>query len=276
MTRWRAFVLSTGERTIGTTMQEGGKRTKAGQAMRLLDIPAARQHGCFDDLHGAATGTALSDAIKTAAATHYGHAGRAFVDRLARDPQDFAAYLERFKGLPEFNTSDLEGQDKRAVARFALLALAGEIATVYGITGWQEGDAVNAAVEGFKVWRAARGGGNDERRQIRERLSDFIERHGDSRFSDAMRVGDETVRDRTGWWRDDPAHGRIYLLTSAGMKEALQGFDLVRALDSLQTDGVIPPANSKGERARTQNLGGRKIRVYEVRGELLAGGDGNS
>lgn len=275
VTRWLAFVLSTGERTIGTTMQEGGKRTKAGQSMRLLDIPAARKHGCFDDLHGMRTGTALSDAIKAAAKTHHGHAGRAFVNRLARDPQDFAALLERFKGLAEFNASDLEGQEKRGVARFALLALAGETATDYGITGWQEGDALNAAVEGFKVWRAARGGGNDERRQIRERLSDFIERHGDSRFSDAMRPADETVRDRAGWWRDDPTHGRIYLLTKTGIREALQGFDLKRALDSLEGDGVIPAGNSKGERSRPQNFGGRKTRVYEVRAELLAGGDGN-
>ncbi len=42
ITRWRCFVLSSGERTIATTMQEGGHRAKAGQAVRLLDIGGAR------------------------------------------------------------------------------------------------------------------------------------------------------------------------------------------------------------------------------------------
>ena len=42
VTRWRCVVLSSGERTIATAMQEGGYRAKAGQAVRLLDIPAAR------------------------------------------------------------------------------------------------------------------------------------------------------------------------------------------------------------------------------------------
>ena len=39
VTRWRCFVLSSGERTLSTTMAEGGYRAKAGQSVRLLDIP---------------------------------------------------------------------------------------------------------------------------------------------------------------------------------------------------------------------------------------------
>ena len=35
-------------------------------------------------------------------------------------------------------------QDKRAAGRFALIGLAGELATEYGLTGWQEGDRVEA------------------------------------------------------------------------------------------------------------------------------------
>jgi putative DNA primase/helicase len=49
--------------------------------------------------------------------------------------------------LPDFNRHDFEGQDKRAAGRFALLALAGELATEYGMTGWPEGEAVKAAVD---------------------------------------------------------------------------------------------------------------------------------
>lgn len=274
VTRWSAFIVSTGERTIATTMQEGGHRTKAGQSVRLLDVPAARRFGCFDELHGMPSGTALSDAIKRAATVHHGRAGRAFLDRLTHDPRDMAAYLERFKGFPAFNPPDAEGQDKRAASRFALLALAGELATEYGITGWLEGAAADAAVTGFKAWRAMRGRGNNERRQILERLAGFLERHGDSRFSDWM-DHETVVRDRAGWWKPDDQGGRLYLFTADGLRETLKGFDFKRALDLLEECGVIPKANATGERGKPENIGGRKVRVYQVRADALHGaGDG--
>jgi len=48
--------------------------------------------------------------------------------------------LESFKRLPGFAVGD-SGQDTRAAARFALLAMAGELATEYGVTGWAPGQA---------------------------------------------------------------------------------------------------------------------------------------
>jgi putative DNA primase/helicase len=90
VSRWRCFVLSSGERTIATTMAEGGHRTKAGQAVRLLDVPAARTFGAWDELHGFATGQQLSDALKTSAAKHYGHVGRTYLERLTRESRNLA------------------------------------------------------------------------------------------------------------------------------------------------------------------------------------------
>ncbi|TSE33704.1 hypothetical protein LCC91_06715 [Tepidimonas taiwanensis] len=65
------MVLSTGERTIAASMAEGGKRAKAGQGVRLLDVFVDRKHGAWDTQHGYPDGRALSDAIKRAAAQHY-------------------------------------------------------------------------------------------------------------------------------------------------------------------------------------------------------------
>ena len=270
VTRWQAFIVSTGERTIATTMADGGFRSKAGQSVRLLDIPTARQHGCFDVLHDQASGAALSDAIKRAAVTHYGRVGRAYLERLTHDQRDFAALLERLKGLPDFNRQDFEGQDKRAAGRFALLALAGEVATEYGLTGWPEGEAIKAAVVGFNAWRSLRGRGNDERRQILQRVSDFIERHGDGRFSSAEATSESQTRDRAGWWRDTP-EGRIYLFTTEGMREALKGFDFARALDELEACGAIPKAGADGKRARFVRIGGRGMKLYQINSDKLTG-----
>jgi putative DNA primase/helicase len=273
VTRWRCFVLSSGERTIATTMQEGGHRAKAGQAVRLLDIPAARIFGAWDDLHGMSSAAAFSDAIKRAAVTHHGHAGRAFLERLTRDGRDFCTRLERIKALPEFDTEGGEGQDSRVAGRFALLALAGELATEYGITNWPQGEAVKAAAEGFRVWRAMRGRGNDERRQILDRVSGFIERHGDGRFSDANSKGESQTRDRAGWWRDVDGI-REYLFTGEGLREALKGFDFKRALDALHESGALPAPGSDGKRAKFIRIDGRGMKLYPIQADRLGGDHG--
>ena len=273
VTRWRCFVLSSGERTIATTMQEGGHKAKAGQGVRLLDIPAVRSFGAWDNLHGLPSGTAFSDAIKRAAATHHGHAGRAFLEKLTRDGRDFCDLLERIKALPEFSAEGGEGQDKRAAGRFALLALAGEVATEYGITGWPEGEAVKSAAECFKTWQGLRGRGNDEKRQILDKVSGFIDRHGDGRFSDADATGEPQVRDRAGWWRNVEGV-RVYLFTAEGLREALKGFDFNRALDALQEVGALPEPAADGKRSRLNRIGGRAIRLYHIQADKLGGGNG--
>ena len=268
--RWQSSVLSTGERSIATTMTEGGHRVKAGQSVRLLDVPAQRTHGAWDDLHQYETGTAFSDALKLEAATHYGHAGRAFLEKLTRDHEDsFSDALDAIKALPELAAPGGEGQAKRAAARFAVLALAGELATGYGITGWAEGEAIKAAGVGFAAWLSLRGGasqGNSERGQIAERITSFIERHGDSRFSDADSDDEQRalmVRDRAGWWRA-AGEGRVYLFTADGLREALKGFDFNRALDALQELGVIAAPGADGKRAKFIRIGGRGMKLYAV------------
>jgi putative DNA primase/helicase len=273
VTRWRCFVISSGERTIATTMADGGHRAKAGQSMRLLDLLAAQTYGAWDALHGATSPAAFSDAIKRAATQHHGQAGRAFLEKLTFDTADYCAELDKIKALPMFTTDGTEGQDKRAAARFALIGLAGELATQYGVTGWPVGDAVKAAAHAFKLWQSGRGKGNDERRQIAEKVRGFIERHGDARFSNADHTGDTpAVRDRAGWWRskDD---GREYLFTADGMREALKGFDFKRALDVLQELGALPAPGADGKRARFYRVGGVGAKLYPITPESMEGGD---
>ena len=276
--RWRSSVISTGERSIATTMTEGGHRVKAGQSVRLLDVPAKRTYGAWDNLHRYATGTAFSDALKIEAATHYGHGGRAFLEKLTRDHDDsFSAALDTIKGRDEFQAPGGEGQAKRAAGRFAVLALAGELATSYGITGWETGEAIKAAAVGFAAWLSLRGGigqGNAERGQIAERIISFIERHGDSRFTDAASDDEQRammVRDRAGYWRA-AGDGRVYLFTADGLREALKGFDFNRALDALQEIGAIETPGADGKRAKFIRINGRGMKLYAVNPSNIEGG----
>jgi putative DNA primase/helicase len=267
ITRWLCSVVSSGERTISTTMAEGGYRIKAGQIVRLLDVPATRKYGAWDNLHGFNNGAAFSDAIRKAVSANHGKAGRAFLEKLTLDKQDFSERLESIKLMPGFSLETGHGQDKRVAARFALIGMAGEIATEYGLTGWPTGEALQAATIGLQAWRSMRGGSNnDERNAIPNQILEFIEKHGDSRFSNSKT--DTNVRERAGWWEDKDDE-RIYYFTSAGLREALQGFDFKRALDVLQELGIFPLPTSSGERAIPKRFNGRQIKVYIVEANKL-------
>ena len=268
VTRWRCCIVSTGERTIETAMHEGGHRVKAGQSVRLLDIPVQRTYGAWDNLHSHASGHAMSDAIKRAAASHYGHAGRAFLERLTRHHDDsFSDELAQLLALPEFAANG-DGQVKRAATRFALLALAGELATGYGVTGWEAGAATAAAADLFKAWKQQRGstGANMEQAQIKAAVLGFIEQHGASRFQD-MGKPDATVHNRAGW--RDSSGGVRYLFTASGMKEAIKGFDLTRAADVLIQCGALPARGADGKPTRLMRIDGETVRVYPISSDKL-------
>ncbi|EGV28070.1 protein of unknown function DUF927 [Thiorhodococcus drewsii AZ1] len=263
--RWRVVLLSSGERTLAATMAEGGKRTKAGQEARLLDIPCARAHGVFDDLHGLASGRAFSDALRTSTSRHYGHAGPAFVERLIADQRDYGETLAQIITLDAFAVEN--GLEGRAANAFALVALAGELAIEWGILPWSEGAALDAASIAYRAWREHRGKGQTETRQILQAVADFIARHGDARFSPLRPIEDEhapIVRDRAGWWKEDPTgKGRTYLFTPAGLREASEGFDLRRVLDALDASGWIAE-HDDGKRSKKTKAQGRAQNLYAI------------
>jgi putative DNA primase/helicase len=272
---WRCCILSTGEKTLATAMLEGGQRAKAGQAVRLLDVPVARQYGAWDALHGHADGRAFSDALKTAAAEHYGTAGRAFLERLTHDGRDFGQALEAVKSLPEFNPPGAQGQVKRAAARLALIALAGELAIEYGLTPWPQGHAIEACGLALKLWHEARGGTveNDERGKVLGAVGAFLDRYGAARFQSLDAPEDaRPIPDRAGW-RESTGDGVRYLFTASGLAEAAKGFDTKLVTDVLASVGALPAPGADGKRSVFRRIDGRGVRVYVIDPAKLVEGE---
>jgi putative DNA primase/helicase len=261
VSHFKAAILSSGERSLVATLNATSVKALAGQKLRILDLPVTRRYGAWNELGDFPNGAAFSDFLKRAANEHYGHAGPAFLERLTKDKSDLGRRLDQIKQLPEFSPLNAAGQELRAAARFALFALAGELATEYGITPWKPSAATRAAAEGFAAWRSFRGSGTDENQQVVAALTDFIESNGDSRFSYPDR--DLPVRDRAGWIKDTTS-GRIFMFTAAGMADALDGFDLRPALDVLEQLSAIPPRNNDGERAKGTKINGETHRLYHV------------
>src|SRR5262245_8192326 len=181
---WRIFILSTGEISITDKVREGGERARAGQEVRILDIPAdaGKDRGVFDEGDNPEQ---LARRLKEAAVTYYGTAGPAFVKAIIAKVDDVAIIakesLDAFREQVAGGTQS--GQVLRAANRIGLIAAAGEMAIQLGILPWPTGSINAAAVEAFQAWHAERGGNDPaEVRAAIEQIGVLLEQHGDSRF----------------------------------------------------------------------------------------------
>jgi putative DNA primase/helicase len=192
--RWRVAALSTGEKTLETLLAMDKRNVNAGQAVRFIEIPAEERYGAFTELHGYESGAALADALRKAVRQYYGTPIRAFVEQLSGENRD--TLNRRLDGCKKYlldavkNSGTAPGaQASRILASMALVALAGEQATAYGITGWSEGEALKAALHCYRLWARRRAAGADfETTSVIRLVYDFITRHGNSRFSPIVRT----------------------------------------------------------------------------------------
>jgi putative DNA primase/helicase len=258
--------------TIAEAMAAGGHYAKAGQEVRILDIPSIRQYGVWDELHGLAGGAALTDAIHTASLKYHGTAGPAFIERLAREKSDLRAELATVK--TQFETKG--GQEARAASHLAIVTLAGILGIEYGILRWPGDHPLKAAQEAFRLWKSYRGRGNSEQRKVCESILDFINAHGESRFSEVDKHSTMPVRERAGWWVasepsvfGDNKPKRIYLFTSEGLQQALKNHSFDGALNTLVKVGALPPPDNQGKKSRSRHIEGLRRRVYEINPDKL-------
>lgn len=188
--RWRLLFLSTGEKTLEQHMDEAGQMHRAGMDVRMLGVPAdaGAGMGLFQTLHGFESAADLSDHLKASASRFYGTPLVKMLERvtvpatMAHVIKSYPATLARFE--KETLPPKASGQAHRAAGRFALVAMAGELATDWGVTGWTRYTAWNAAKACFAAWLAERGGaGDQEEAKVIEALCHLIEAHGEARFT---------------------------------------------------------------------------------------------
>jgi uncharacterized protein (DUF927 family) len=233
---WRLLFLSTGEIGLATHMMEVGKQTRAGQELRLAEIPADAGAGCglFEALHDSKDGAAFAQTLDQATRRAYGSAWTAFLKRLVlEDAGEIARELrtaqKRFGG--RYLSEQAGGQAQRLANRFALVGAAGELATSWGLTDWPAGEAMQAAGVCFAAWLANRGGeGNQEERAMLGKVREFLRRYGESAFTDTGRsnITDDhaPVRsDRAGWRECSDNETHYFISNEAFHARVCTGFD---------------------------------------------------
>lgn len=277
---WRVFVLSSGEMPIETKLaEERGRRVRAGQLVRLLDIPADRAlgFGAFDNAGPDGDAGKLSKAMKHAAISAYGTAGPEFVRQLISERVDGAkvrAMVAEFVASVVPQGSD--GQIDRAAQRLGLVMAAGELATAMGVTPWEPAAARIAAAWAFEQWVAGRGGTEPaEVRQAIETVRLVIEQHAESRFEP---IDGETawrpVGSRLGWRKGDGGEREWWIPPETWRAEICGGLDPKFVAKALGERGMLVKAGDGWQSVK--KIDGTNRRVFVVLSTIFDGANHGS
>ncbi|MER2266712.1 DUF927 domain-containing protein, partial [Methylobacterium oxalidis] len=277
---WRVMLLSAGEVGLADKIAEGGRKAKAGQLVRLVDVPADAQAGLglFEETKGQEPAQ-FARSIKDAALRTYGTAGPAFVEALTRDTAaaehnaraQIGSMMKRLLGV----CPAPDGQMIRVAERFALISAAGEMVRVALGLPWHEGEVEAAAATCFSAWRSLRSDdGPGELVAALQAIRSAIERHGESRFRNLEHTDliQPPVRDLLGYriLRDGEL---CYAFTATGWAEVLAGTG--------DTRGIVRGLHARGHLICGSDRSGRhflrvdrrSVPTYAVRFSSLFGSE---
>ena len=286
---WRLLFLSNGEISLADKMAEDGKgrRVAAGQAVRVIDLPAdaGAGMGLFENLHGAPSGDAFSRQLKDACGQFYGTAARTFLEAITGKIEETAKAVGAFSHdfVTRHVPAGADGQVSRAASRFALVAAAGELAIRVGVVPWQAREASNAAARCFQDWLAGRGGtGAAETTAAISAVQRFIELHGESRFTrwgngqfDTDDNPQRATVNRAGFRRAAADGGTEYfILPEVWKTEVCAGHDFVTVARALAAADMLKVA-SDGRLQTMNRLPGsaNPVRCYHVLASIMGGDD---
>lgn len=262
---WRLLFLSAGEIGLAEHMRSAGKRSRAGQEVRLADIPAeaGAGFGLFETLHGQSSASIFACTLDSAAKQYYGTPARAFLKTLVdnRDKSIDAIIQFRREFLSENVSPEADGQVHRVANRFALVAAAGEMATSMGITGWAKGEATQASQTCFNDWIAARGGlGSQEVDAALTQIRLFFELHGESRFSLKNSQDSHVTINRAGFRKkNDEGQTEFWVLPEVFKMEMCVGLNTIFVSNLLLKKGWIIPGK-EGKPSSVHRLPGMGTR----------------
>jgi putative DNA primase/helicase len=261
--RWRTVAISTGEMDIETFLSAGGLKVKAGQLVRLLNIPMEKS----TVFNGLPNGKAHADALKEAWIENHGAAGREWVKWLAAHQQEAKQAVRdaqtRWRGLIP---ADYGEQVHRVAERFAILEAA--LVTGAPITGWSEQASRDAIQHNFNAWVKEFGTGNKEHQQIIEQCEAFLNAYGFSRYlpypeTDAR---DLPIRElagyRTGSQAGDDSY-KFYTFPAAFEQEIASGFNPRQFAKALASAGMLEAGdNGRHKKKALRRMGGKQHVFY--------------
>jgi len=273
---WSTLLLSTGEVSSRSKIEEDGQTARAGQLLRLVDIPTGEAIiveacGLLPD--------AFVRALKSACAEHFGTAGPAFLEHLIARYSTMesltAVVQDRLKGYEQTLGTALPAEPtpehRRVLRRFALVAVAGVLAIEGGVLPSAQEDIESALRAVIRAWVADGAHLSDALRGV-QAVQAFLLRHGSARFRDSQSdqaTASAVVRDLAGYRDSDR---QLYLFTLEGFKEACHDHDPVEVGRELKKRGLL--FMNEGDRLVSRhaiaiNGADQRLRLYAVKAAIL-------
>ena len=282
---WRLLFISTGEIGLADHVAAGGGRIRAGQEIRMLDIPsdANAGMGVFENIHGAANAAQFADSLQTLSEAYYGSPADVLLSRITQPGEiDRAANFIRHvqaQFVQQYVPVNAHGQVTRAASRFGAVAGVGEYCISIGILPWEAGHAKWGILQCYSAWLDSRGD-NSASEEIRAlaQVREYLERNGESRFP-VMQVGIEDnvgqhTINRTGFRQIlDDASTEYWVLPEMFRTEICNGFDpklvtrVLRERGHLEVDGAGKTSINK----KLPGIGSQ--RVYIIKPTLMQSGE---
>ncbi|EAP0944964.1 DUF927 domain-containing protein [Salmonella enterica] len=266
---FETVVISTGEKSVETFLAGANIKVKAGQLVRLLNIPVTRP----TEFHGYENGEKHAKALKVAWLEHHGAAGREWIKWLSSNrtvaKEAYFCALQRWDSLIP---SDYGEQVHRVKERFAILEAA--LLLSGSITGWDEQACRDALQHVFNVWVAEFGTGNKEHEQIIEQATAFLMSNSISRFVpvDFDELSQLSVHNLAGYKdkgsRESGEPVTFYVLPAPFKSEVAKDFDVNKAASTLYKAGMLKvPRSGKGWQVKTpriKHINNRQLRAYAL------------
>jgi len=264
--------MSSSEVGVAEHWSHAGRQPSGGSAVRLIDLPAdaGKSLGVFDELHGLGSAAAFADEIQRLCEQSHGVAALPFAREVAKRYDELRAELPNRIGsmgrawLEEAGLP-LHGRNIRCAQRFALAAVAGELASQFEVVAWQAGEATRAARRCFSAW-------TDEQTMVDhfdsavDIVKTFIARHSNSRFVHLDQTDDvPKVTNVAGWRNDD----EILIAGTAFRDDVCKGVNPDTVCRELAQRGFLVTGMDKGKTRFTvkRRVPGfmKHMRVYAVR-----------
>ena len=275
---FRTVILSSGETGLSMKLQEAGKKEKAGQTVRLIEVDAdaGKGLGIFESLHGFENGNLLSQELKRRSKVYQGVVGDAYLRSLcAQDLDELRARIEnaRKQWVDTFVPPLSDGQVQRVGNKFALIAAAGELAIAFGILPYPSKCVEQAMAGLYKKWIQTRGGLQSyELRQVEERLKTLIVQQGGSRFEAPWELTSSPlqIHNRAGFKkRNEKGEWEYYLFPNVFKTEVVGTLVERRAKEHLASCGFL--VRDKGGYTTSLHVPGYgQVRLYKMASQIIS------
>lgn len=265
---WRSLFISTGEMPLIHFLKGHGLPIKGGQEIRMMDVDAiAGEHGVFEELHGFKDGAALSNHLKSTTRQNHGTALIAFLQALVERintgglqtlKDDFRDYRDAL--MP---CGIIDPAVGRAVERFALVVLAGELAVEFGVLPIPAAEPLAAAKTLLQTWLDLRGGtGSHDLKQALEQVESILRENYHSGLAELDCTGkiieEKVPRGKLLGYRK--FGGEVLILPSVYSDQFCQGVDRKLLTQELIAKGWL---NCEGNKTSVQRkVNGKNQRFY--------------